>query len=195
MKTTWIKVLQYGTDIPLGGVIVKICLSPTASGCNGAVTGLITGGNGEYSFITDQFRYEGVSSPGYWSLNYQPCFNLFYGDNATATTTGLHTADSLVIRIIPQSYITIHVQNNATLLDHDVTLVRTGYFYSCGFFPTETVILHPNIDSTFQFLIFGNSQNLFHVADVMDSSGNQNMLFQSQLYIPKDSSFTYHILY
>ena len=192
-KPIKIIVQEYGTNLPIEGAALRICLLPAGVGCTGNYSNFTTDINGMVTFNGNKYHYGGVNKIGYWALDYNTCFVKFYQDDPTLQN-GIHTSDSVVVKMVPQTYAIIHVRDSSGI-GHDVNLYREGYFDYCGYYPWESVPLRQHIDSTFGYLVFGNVNNLFTIADAIDTSGFQNEYLQRLIYIPKNNPPSLELIY
>ena len=191
-KPIKVTVLEFGTNQPIDGASVKMCLSPSGAGCTGAYTYFTTSSSGETIFSTNKYRYGGATKNGYWSLDYSSCFIKYYNDDPVLAAQGIHTSDSVIVKLVKQEYALLHVRDSSGV-GHDVNLYREGYFDFCSYYPFEIIPMRQNIDTTFTYLVFGNVNNLFTIADLPDTTGNQTQYFQNMIYMP--SPGTVHIVY
>jgi hypothetical protein len=196
------RIVEWNTDRPVEGVNVSICTSPllfsstNQNPCAGTYLSIVTDGNGECVFEADKFRFNGASKDDYWGYQCE-IFNTFFGDDSNLQSNGIHTADSFVVKIIPKAYISIHIKNN---INSGIKLLyRLGLpsgYNGCGWFPGDVISLRANIDTTFQYLVFGNSYNIINVADYMDDGFNPvNPVYSEYKYIPKINNIIVNILY
>ena len=193
-KQVKLLVLEYGTNQILEGATVRICLSPSGFSCSSTYSTYITNVNGICNFNANQYYYGCTSRPGYWGLDYNSCFITYFNDDHVLALSGIHTSDSVVVQMVPQTYVTLHVWDSSGI-GNDANLVRTGNFNSCGYYPSESVSMRQNIDTTFPYLVFGNANNLFTILGPPDSLGIQNPYYQNLFFLPNGGNGTYNIIY
>lgn len=198
-KTIKARIVEYGTGQPVAGATLSVCTSPLATDqnpCAGSYLSFTSNASGEVFFEADKYGSIGVEKNGYWLLGYEERFITFLGDDPLYRD-GIHTAENFLVKIVPQTNITIHIKNNNVSLNHNVSFNREAMFSPEGFsIPSQyEIILRPNIDTTFQYMVFGNTGNLFLVSDYYDPGYSGNIYYQEAKFIPHGNSFILNITY
>lgn len=220
-----VRIVEYGTGLPLEGVKVDVVSVNLVTLQVMLIT--TTDVNGECWFDGTQVALRAFTKTGYW--NYSTLNSPFpevlaapiefypvnyAGNGAFDYGVGrAYTCDSLVIKLFPKSYITVHIKDSSMLplldpiYDHQYFssnglfnlsginyIIRGGRAdYQDGYgYPIE---LHPKIDTTFQLPIFGNTYNLFNIGNYDDDGNSYNFLHKEVTYISKNSNKILNITY
>lgn len=198
------KIVEYGTDNPIAGAAISVWTNP------GGKINTITDKNGECALEGDEIAFRSFSKEGYWDYNFsEKQFSpliLFPGNSNINTRTGsVYDCESFVLKLIPKSYITLHIKDSlvlSTCLDCNVFVNVNAKFTQNGnsytvYDTTDinkikgSVFLRRKIDTTFQIAIFGNTVNTFNIAedDGVDGFGNYRLLQQQMKLIPEKVPF------
>jgi len=196
------RVLEYGTDLPLAGAILKVCTSPRSyNSCAANYLSLITNTNGECFFEANLFLYGDVLKDGYFGNIHMPCFYTYYRNDTLLNLNNgydYRTADSFIVRIVPKTDFSLHIIDSSlrgpiegNYLTADVS------FNLCGVGGLLGVNLRKGIDTTIQFhSYYGNTNYFFTIGYERDDGGFPiNILKQQQNYIVKGSNTTLKIIY
>jgi hypothetical protein len=190
-KPVSVSVLEYGSNEPIEGAIIYLARTPNFYGPYTWNDVIITSDiNGQASFAAERFIFGGTSKSEYWDYGMET----FHGDDPSMAAQNIHTADSVTIWKIPQTTVTVHVQNTiATLTDH-VFLNQWGT--TTPGYINSAVCLRPNIDTTFELLVCGNMLNSFLVGGEPDGYGNFGyLLYQGNQFVAKNSNLVMNIVY
>ncbi len=204
------KITEYGTGIPLADATVDVLsvLLPYSI-LPGTKILTPTDLNGECSFPGYKVTFREFSKPGYWNTTmylgtggYQFSPILLFPTptsyNFISYTSGSHLCDSFVVKMFPIKYIKIRVIDslglNTCLDDCYVMFGVNGLFSEHGirnavypnFYGNGQVLLRPAIDTTFQYPVFGNTDNQFMVTLVGDFG--PNLLYSDTVFIANSSN-------
>ena len=196
------KVIEFGTALPIAGVDFSydLCVRPGILGCDdytsGAgvtnVDGLITIPQESIS-STDAFDDYSFSKNGYWRNGKAPLFSGFdYGADIPPIN---HFSDSFEVRLFPVVNIHVHAKNTA------ITPADTAFYLECqgqccpGFMARDgnEIFLRRGIDTTFNYPVFGNVENLLYVLKI--SSVAVDTVFAHSQFIAKGDNVNLEVLY
>jgi len=200
------RVVEYGNDLPVVGATVSVCTSPNADyTCIDNKLILITDANGECLFNADKFRDLTISKENYWVFNDEvskywhiPFSEIFPGNvplvGYPRETT--FSCDSLVIKLIPEVFITLHIKDSSHSWPYNTFLNCFGRFTTPpGFvFPTiddsNAFVLRSNIDTACLYRVFGNIWN-----DIFVGPDPFTTFFQHDMFIAKGSNISLNVIY
>lgn len=161
--------VEYGLDphVPVEGLTFSVCTSFLASDqitCGAAKSNLTSNSNGEIVFEASEYGFVEGEKTGYWPVSEK--LITYFGDNPLFKN-GIHSADSFLVKLVRRVPATLHIKNNISSIYGDVMLMREGIFASEGssINPGDGIILRPNIDTTIQYELFGNTSNFFVISD------------------------------
>jgi hypothetical protein len=204
------RIVEYGTDIPIEGATLSVWTNP------GGKINTITNKNGECTLAGDEVAFRTISKEGYWDYNFSdkqfsPII-LFPNNSSLNIRTGsVFECDSFVLTLFPKSYITLHIKDSLrlstcfycnTFITVNGTYIQNGNNYSV--FDTSSlnkikdyILLRPNIDTTFQYAVFGNAINTFNIAedDGDDGFGFYQIVRTQKKLIPDKSNLIINIGY
>lgn len=204
------KIIEYGTDIPIEGATITVWTN------SGGKISLLTNKNGECNIEGTELAFRTFSKEGYWDYNFSdkqfsPLI-LFPGNlTINPVTGGVYDCESFVVKLIPKSYITLHIKDSLRLsscwdcnvfINVNGTYTQNGNNYSV--YDTSalnkikgSVLLRKNIDTTFRIAIFGNTINTINVVedDGADGFGVYQTLQQQTKLIPDKSTLVLNIAY
>ena len=198
------RVIEYGTDRPISGVSISLWLIP------GGYLNTTTDANGECFFDGKEFASFQLTAANHW---------YYYGQNPSASIVfypgnmsfdyysgGAISCDSFLVKLFPITYITVHIKDSLLLplldlSDHLIFAVNASFnlnstnytVYSGGSSNQdgEIVRLRRGIDTTFQYPVFGNTNNLFSVGEDEAANGWAgfgNFIHQETKYIQNNSN-------
>jgi hypothetical protein len=182
-KIIYGRVIEEGTDLPLAGAefitstcakndIVFGCVQWDETSTFTGSDGKLRWGNSRNYLLHKQGYWNYVNRPDYPSYSivvgytkYQPAHVIYY---SSAGQT-----DSLLIKLFPITNISVRVRN---------TGVPTAAILKCSanVFATQgnNIILRAGIDSSFQYPVFGNSENkIFIYRDSLSDSASMQTRF------------------
>jgi hypothetical protein len=192
-KTVKVKVLEYGTDLPVGGAEVSLWASSFSSPFNGDYTRVITNNNGEGFFSATSYVIDEVIKHGYYENLSNSCLVRYFGPDSLKD---FHSGDSVIVRVVPGIYITLNVKNIYDNGPRLASLMRQGSFTDCPYYPQHIIPLRPRIDTSFQLAVYGNSENIFTVGNQYGIDGVPGAnLYQNTVYIPKTNGYYLNIEY
>jgi hypothetical protein len=205
------RIIEYGSGLPLGNVIVDVVAQPIAMILNQ------TDLNGEYSFFGTEVAFREFSKSGYWNARFYSDIEvnqfsplvLFPSNIGIDYFSGQSfLCDSFLVKLFPVKFITIHLVDshglNSCLADCDVIFGVNGLFNQQGINYTvyETfangikIRLRPNIDTTFQYPVFGNTDNQFNVGQYDKDFGTVSQLyFKDTVFIANNGNQILNINY
>jgi hypothetical protein len=180
-KPVFGRVVEEGTDLPLAGaeLINSYCgkydnqfgcvlwdLTSTFTGSDGKLSGL-----GRNCLLQKQGYWKYVNRPDYpnylfiGSTKYQPAHVIYYGSAGQT--------DSFLIKLFPITNISVRVRN--TGVPTTANLLCNAYVFGAY---GSGVILRAGIDSSFQYPVFGNSENKIWIfRDLLRDSVNTQTRF------------------
>jgi hypothetical protein len=202
-KTVKAKVIEYGNDLPIDSATLFVCSTPLASdSCPGNYKTFTTNATGECFFEAEaKYFVREIWKEGYVSLIHQP-HNPCLSEPDQWGGYGDATVDSFLFRMVPYRNVTVHLKNANTNLDADVYFGFRVIYYSrtnieCRSGLMNLLTLRPNIDTTFQYLAYGNIENEYFITRSYDN--DQGILigpvYLKKEYIPKDGYITVEINY
>lgn len=195
------KVLEYGTDLPVAGVILKVCTALNSSNdCGSDYLSLTTDANGECFFQANKFLYGGTLKDGYFGNIFMPCFYTYYRND---TLLDIHiddywTADSFIVRIVPKTDFTLHIVDSSLRgPDAGNYLNSEVIFNSCSIGGLWMGFLRRGIDTTIRVhSYYGNTTSVFTVGYDPDDGGfPMNVLYQQQRFIANGNNTIVNITY
>lgn len=184
-KNIYGRVVEEGTDLPLAGAefITSTCAkNDIVFGCvQWDKTSTFTGSDGKFSVRRDNFRNYLLQKQGYWDYvnrpdypsysivvgytKYQSAHVIYYGSAGQT--------DSLLIKLFPITNISVRVRN--TGVPTDAILKCSAYVFATQ---GNNIILRAGIDSSFQYPVFGNSENkIFIYRDSLSDSVSMQTRF------------------
>lgn len=187
------RVIEYGSGLPIADVQFhySVCGSASCSGigmtnADGLITIPESSITGSYSFSKD----------GYW-INAKQDFD-FMGEGLPPIsffTNGSNKYDSFQVRLFPEVKIRIHAK------DSSPTPGDTGLLFQCqakvlasalprSGFP---ILLARGIDTTFDYLGFGNTENYLSMAKINGAA--TDTVFSHTQFIAKGDSLNLEIVY
>ncbi len=203
-------VKEFGTDIPLEGAVINVWTEP------GGKAQATTDMKGESNFSGDRIAFRSISKAGYWDYNfydkkYAPLV-LFPGNiSLNSNKGGLFSCDRFEVELFPKSYITMHIKDSLglnTCPGCDVFLTVNGIFTQFGVINSvydegsldetkESILLKPNIDTTFQLTVFGNTDNEFYIieGDGSDGFGSYRVIYKAKKFIPKSGKLIFNVTF
>ena len=191
-KTIKVRVVEYGSEIPIAGAVVSVCTSPVSwPVCTGSNTYITTNNNGEAFFSTDRYLFFTALKDGYFDhiLLCISCFVQFLGpDSAGGAYQAIHTADSVIVKIVPKTDFTLHIVDSSLRgpLDGNYLAMRAEFGHvSAGM---GDIRLRKGIDTTVQLQsMYGNVTYDFKVGYEYDDGGMSlmNIIYETQKYVSK----------
>lgn len=158
--TIYGRAVEVGTDQPLAGAefITSTCgRYDNVFGCvQWDEISTFTGSDGKFSVSRDRFRNHQLRKNGYWEYVNEPDVSALYGINYRPAPVTYYInsssgqTDSILIKLFPITGITVRVRNTGALLQ------CRAYLYGTK---AENISLRPGIDSSFQYPVFGNTEN------------------------------------
>lgn len=147
------------------------------------------------------FKNYRIEKDGYWSNTdpshiYDVLFNPYYNNNPAPTINlpGIPgSPDTTLIKLFPVSIINIKIKNTGSS--------NGGYFDCNTFFNGQTaygepIMLHPGIDTNFQYRVFGNATNkMFIVRGYVPGSAAGDTISIQEKNIGKDEALSLEFLY
>jgi hypothetical protein len=180
--TIYGRAVEAGTDQPLAGAefITSICgRYDNVFGCvqwNESST--FTGSDGKFTVSRDSFRNHQLLKTGYWSYVNEPDVSALGGyiNHRPAPVTAYINSlsghyDSVVIKLFPITNITVRVRNTGT--STGALLQCRAHLYGTK---ADNISLRADIDSSFQYPVFGNTENkifIYRGFPLSDTTGMQ----------------------
>lgn len=195
--TIYGRAVEVGTDQPLAGAefITSTCgRYDNVFGCvQWDETSTFTGADGKFTVNRDRFRNHQLHKNGYWEYVNEPDVSALYGINhrPAPVTAYINSSsghyDSILIKLFPITNITVRVRN---------TGVSTGALLQCRAYlygtKADDISLRAGIDSSFQYPVFGNTENkifIYRGYPLSDTAGMQTR------YITKGEMLSLDISY
>lgn len=157
------RVLEHGSNLPLGSAETaqRVCTRYDFGGCGQwDVSVAFSDQSGKFSFLRSKFRNHQVRKSGYWDFIDEPdacspfgLFTCFRPADVTYYISAGQT-DSVLIKLFPVTMISVRILNNGPAAEGELNC-RAIRFGTRGI----PVQLRAGLDSTFQFPVFGNTDN------------------------------------
>jgi hypothetical protein len=190
-KIVTVKVIEYGSDLPIEGATLSICDS------SGNCKHFTSNANGECFLKTDSLRRLSDVTKDWYV--YFPCLQ----DWEHTYTPDL---DSFTIRLVLAIYATVHVKDtNSIVKDQRLILSSLGTLYpeftsgKCYTGLAHHITLRPQIDTTLvEYLVWGNADNEFTISKGIiwgDFPIPVDVIHREIKYIPKANNLTVEIIY
>lgn len=195
-KKFYARVVEEGTDLPLVGAELINSSCGEYDNVFGCVkwdeTSTFTGSDGKLSSLGRNYL---LQKQGYWKYvnrpdypnyfmfagytKYQPAHVIYY--NSAGQT------DSVLIKLFPITNILVRVRNTGTLTNAALQC-RASLYGTIG----HTIPLRAGIDSSFQYPLFGNTENKFFI--YRDSPLSDSVSMQTR-FIAKNEILNLDISY
>lgn len=219
------RILEYGTDLPIAGATVRLItcsMQQQYESCSGTDSVFTTNANGECIISGNFLRKINVYKDGYWAFHDRdamftdlPALSEIFPANIPISRNAAEYAndpttiscDSLVIKLVPQTFITIHIRDSSGSRSVSPNFYKPylqilGNFYSQGNAQKyrreeDYISIVPIKDTTFQFPVFGNSENSFEAGFISASNpvDDAYSLYHVDTVIYKGSHFILNINY
>lgn len=219
------RILEYGTDLPITGATVRLItcsMQQHYESCSGTDSVFTTNAQGECIISGNYLRMINVSKEGYWAFHDRDAMftdipalseifpaNLPISRNAAAYANDAATisCDSLVIKLVPQTFITIHIIDSSGSSPASPNFYKP-YLQILGNFPSsgnaqkyrreeDYISIVPMKDTIFQFPVFGNSENSFEAGFISSTNPVDDAfsLYHVDTVIYKGTQFILNINY
>jgi hypothetical protein len=202
------RILEFGSDQPLAGATLRILAYLTPSSYKTTELNLTTDANGECKFDAYKIIPDSLAKANYWGLDFvnNPFPVVVFPPGPFYYNTNGIICDSFVIKLFPQTDITIHIKDSSKRTvynyynDNYVSFYANGIFNLSGHNQTvytrNTILMYAGIDTTFQYHVFGNTDNVLEVDAFDENTENTTILYdQPAIFISKGSNTILNITY
>ncbi|MFI5153548.1 MAG: PKD domain-containing protein [Chitinophagales bacterium] len=213
--TTFGSIMEYGTDKPVdkAHVFVSICSTPGGyDSCKFIDTVFIADEQGKFSFKHFGFLVTDVVQTGYWN-SADAFVAKSFPQSADFNYGVINFCDSFVIKMVPQTKITIHLKDSTGIridpIDRTFDELENGGmvqsmnppYGDLHFSRVNAYGLNYKMDTIIQLIVYGNADNTFTVHNILNwwdddnGVGKDTMLFSQTWHIVNGASTALNITY